>query len=333
MKKLLLKLCDSLHLFPLFNIFTKNRATVFMIHHFCNRAMRDGTFVPADFLDRCLSYLVNNGYSAISLSAYVNKLMNHNKLYKSVVFTVDDGYRDFLEYGYPVFRRYNIPLAVFIATDFIEGKTRLWWDEIKLAINNTKLPEIEMEYNGESQYYRLNTKGEKLHAVNKIVEYCKKISNTDKWKLINKLINTLNVDTGLISRNRSLSWEEIIELQNHRVEFFPHTKTHPILVQCSEKQLHEEIHESRRMLQSKLGKPSDVFCYPNGRFSDFNDNIINILKKQGYRAAFTVEEGFDRPHKDVDLFRLRRYAFPDDLIEFKQLISGFEAFKNIFRRN
>ena len=44
-----------------------------------------------------------------------------------VCFTFDDGYRDNLEYAYPLFRRRGIPLTLYVPTDFPDGDGELWW--------------------------------------------------------------------------------------------------------------------------------------------------------------------------------------------------------------
>src|SRR5487761_450278 len=40
----------------------------------------------------------------------------------AVAVTVDDGYRDFLLHGHPVFLMYGIPATMFVVTDFVDGR-------------------------------------------------------------------------------------------------------------------------------------------------------------------------------------------------------------------
>ena len=37
-------------------------------------------------------------------------------------FTFDDGYRDNREHAYPVFKRLNLPFAIYIPTAYAEGR-------------------------------------------------------------------------------------------------------------------------------------------------------------------------------------------------------------------
>lgn len=304
-----------------------------MMHHFCAWGERDGVSLPVDILDKCLHYVLDNGYSVIPLSDYVHKLINRTGLSKTIVFTIDDGYDDFYKFAYPIFKKYDMPAAVFLISDFVDGKLHLWWDQIRYAVENTYNSAIDIHIGTKNFCYSLRSKNERELAIYNIVEYCKTMSDdrrSDAVAQISRILNGSHPDD--FHGKRALSWDQITEMQNHNIEFFPHTKTHPILSCCTEETVTYEISESKQKIESQLRKTADIFCYPNGKFQDIDDTIINSLKKSGYRAAVSAEEGFDHILKTTDFFRLRRYSFPDDPIKFKQLISGLEVFKNLLRK-
>jgi peptidoglycan/xylan/chitin deacetylase (PgdA/CDA1 family) len=334
MKKKLLKFADSLNLFPLFNKFTRNRAAVFMMHHFCAWGERDGNSLPVDILDKCLQYISDNGYSVISLSEYVNKLIHRIGLHKTVVFTVDDGYEDFYEFAYPIFKKHHASAAIFLISDFVDGKMHMWWDRIRYSVENARVGEIDLHIGTKKLRFPLRTVGEKEVAIYNIVETCKTVSENERRAAIAQISLLTNADLSdsMQGKRRSLSWDQITEMQNHNIEFFPHTKTHLILTRCDEKTVTCEIFVSKERIESQLGKTANIFCYPNGRYQDVDDGIIGALKKSGYRAAVSAEEGFDHALRTTDLFRLRRHPFPDDLIKFKQLISGLAVAKDLLRK-
>jgi hypothetical protein len=184
MKKNLLKIADSFNLFPLFNRFTRNKATVFMMHHFCAWGERNAFSLPVDILDKCLQYLADKGYSAIPLSEYVVKLINRSGLYKTVVFTVDDGYDDFYNFAFPIFKKYGVPAAIFLISDFVDGKLKLWWDQVRYAVENIKGSEIDVCIGARKLRFSLRTRGEREVAIHEIVEYCKSISEDERCAAI-----------------------------------------------------------------------------------------------------------------------------------------------------
>jgi len=297
-----------------------------MLHHFCESGVPDHRSLPADTLEKLLKYLVLNGYKALSLSEFVNALLEKQCLYKSVVFTVDDGYRDFLQYGFPVFLKYKIPVAVFITTHFIDGKFNFWWDTIREIVYQTELSKIEVRIGNKVIAGNSGTELEKEDILHRIIEHSKSLSRNQ----IDTVISDLSMVCGVSSiqrRQYALSWEEIIELESQGVEFYPHTCTHPILSQLSDSQVEKEIIESKETISACLKKPSNIFCYPNGRYGDFDPRAIETLRKSGYIAAFTSEEGFEFTTGTPDMYQLPRYALSDDVTRFKQIISGLEALK------
>lgn len=304
-----------------------------MMHHFCKWGERDEDSLPADMLDKCLRYLLDNQFSVIPLSKYVETLMSRSSLYKSVVLTVDDGHRDFYEYAYPLFAKYKMPVAVFLVSDYIDGKLTLWWDQVRYAIDALDTQEVALDASHKHLRFPLRNARERSLATDHIIQFCKTISEEQRGELIKELnkLRTGDLSPRSHRKNRPLSWDDIIEMAEHGIEFFPHTKTHPMLIQCTQEKARHEICESKKRVETKLAKGADIFCYPNGRFSDFDDTLVCLLKSAGYKAALTAEEGFDCTHEKNDLFRLRRQPFPGTFLRFKQLVSGLEAFKNNFR--
>jgi len=330
-KKMLLRVCDRLALFPLFNIFTQNRAAVFMIHHFGEAGRQDYRSLGADTLEQCLRYVVDHGYRALPLSDFVDSLLQRRNLYKSVVFTVDDGYNDFLQHGFPVFSKYKVPVAVFITTDFIEGKFSFWWDNVRRIVYETKLSKIEIRIGNKVIAGNSGTESEKEKILHRIIEHIKYLPRDKIPGILSDLGRTCGIGEVQID-NDALTWAQIHELADQGVEFYPHTCTHPILSQCPDSAIQEEIFEPKKIISSYLQKPADVFCYPNGRYGDFDGRVIGALKKAGYIAAFTSEEGFDRSNGLLDMYQLHRYALFNDTLRFKQIVSGFESLKTHVRR-
>jgi len=64
-----------------------------------------------------------------------------------------------------------------------------------------------------------------------------------------------------------------------------------------------ELVESKTLLERKLGVPVDFFAWPGGWY---NDALIDMAKRAGYRALFTAEGGGNRPGNDV--YRMRRFV-------------------------
>jgi len=330
LKTLVLKLIDTLNLYSLFYHYTRDTATVFMLHNFTAPDNAQPDTLTADTLQRFLSYLTSKHYTVLSLSDYVDALREKKSLYKTVVFTVDDGFRDFYLHAFPVFKQFGCSATVFLTSDFIEGKLFFWWNQIEYAFIHTQHTEVTIDA---ANIGRLSLGDEQArqNAIHLTTECFKRIPNTEKLIAIARLLDQLEVDISgqPPGQYAPLRWEEIKEMQAHGIDFHPHTKTHPILTQTNAEQKRLEARESKRVLEERLGGCRDIFCYPNGGAEDFDEEMITILKEAGYRAAVTGLPGFDSTRAGTDLFRLRRFAIPFELPTFKEYVSGLERAKTL----
>jgi peptidoglycan/xylan/chitin deacetylase (PgdA/CDA1 family) len=81
-----------------------------------------------------VKWLKDNGFTIIPLKDAVDYLQGRRESLapKSVVITADDGWQSVYTYMYPLVKKYNIPVTLFIYPQTIsEGKHAMTWDELK----------------------------------------------------------------------------------------------------------------------------------------------------------------------------------------------------------
>ena len=96
------------------------------------------TTSPAVFADQ-LKYLRENGYTSCTPAQAIRQLEgNCSTGAKSVVFTFDDGYRNFYSDAFPLLQQYGFSATVFLPTAFIgetprpfKGEDCLTWSEVR----------------------------------------------------------------------------------------------------------------------------------------------------------------------------------------------------------
>jgi peptidoglycan/xylan/chitin deacetylase (PgdA/CDA1 family) len=76
-----------------------------------------------------------------------------------------------------------------------------------------------------------------------------------------------------------LSWDEIREMTGHGMDFGAHTRSHPDLTEVDADTALREIIESKEEMETRMGRPVELFSYPFGRF---NEEVKGMVK-----AAFT----------------------------------------------
>lgn len=65
-----------------------------------------------------------------------------------------------------------------------------------------------------------------------------------------------------------------------------HTISHPLLTNCSPKEMNDEILGSKQYLENITGEPVKYFAYPAG---DYNRKVAECVINAGYEAAFAVD--------------------------------------------
>ena len=79
-----------------------------------------------------------------------------------------------------------------------------------------------------------------------------------------------------------MDWQQILSLNDAGIEIGSHTVTHPLLDEIPQSDQEHEIHESKRLLESRLGHPVVSFCYPAGHFTN---DCLRFVREAGYHQA------------------------------------------------
>ena len=108
-------------------------ATVLIYHRF-GEDRYPSTNIDIERFREQLEYLKTNDYTVISLQQLVHFLQIEAQLpERSVVITIDDGYKSVYENAWPLLRDYGYPFTVFLYVKATENKhwNYLTWDQVK----------------------------------------------------------------------------------------------------------------------------------------------------------------------------------------------------------
>lgn len=241
----------------------------------------------------------------------------------SLAVTVDDGYRDFLLHGHPVFWQYEIPVTVFLITGFIDQELWPWWDQITYVFQRTQHSAIS--FAGES----LSISGDVNRVAFRAAEALKRLPNDERKATLEELVQSLEVELPRSApvEYEPLTWDEVRRLGTLGVELGCHTRTHPILSRVLDgAELTREIVDSKKRLDEKMGFPALHFAYPNGTRVDYNDQTIQVVRQCGFATAVTAESGFN--YESTSQFELLRLGVVPSLPEkrFVELLAGLRRY-------
>jgi peptidoglycan/xylan/chitin deacetylase (PgdA/CDA1 family) len=299
----------------------KNRhaARILMYHRFSD---------PAALETQCIH--LKKHYELLSMLELSEHLQSGRAFPpNTVVITVDDGYRDFLKVAFPILSTYDIPVTVFLVTDFLDGKVWLWPDVVKYSFEHTAHTRAEIEIaNGRLLSLPLDSSVFRRQAARLAIEEAKTLTNRDRIYFVGKLREQLQVTLPQETPEhyQPLHWDEVRSLARSGVEFGAHTRTHPILSKMSDnRELRDEIVGSKKRIEEELSLPVFHFCYPNGRAADISDAAVAVVRDANFRTAVTTEGGLNLKFSNCLL--LRRIGVEPDLPElyFRQCVAGFRV--------
>ena len=110
----------------------KNSATVFMYHKF-GVSKYPSTSVTIDQLNSHIEELTKEKYTLKSLDFIIDTILNDGDLPENTIgISVDDADKSFLEVGWPLFKKNNIPVTLFVTTGTISNNQKyINWDQIR----------------------------------------------------------------------------------------------------------------------------------------------------------------------------------------------------------
>lgn len=116
-----------------------------LVYHNFNPTVPGSMNLTPQKLEQQIKWLKDNGYNIVPLKEVVEYLQGKRPSLppKSVVITADDGWESVYTYMYPIVKKYNIPVTLFIYPSTISvGKHAMTWEQLK-ELQNTGLFDIE----------------------------------------------------------------------------------------------------------------------------------------------------------------------------------------------
>jgi peptidoglycan/xylan/chitin deacetylase (PgdA/CDA1 family) len=267
---------------------------------------------------------IKRNYAPFSLVGLIQYQREHGRFpAHAVVITVDDGYRDFYQYAFPILREQGVPATLFATTGFIEREHWLWPDKITWLLNEiSEIRETIQIDHIELPAGPLNCEIRSVYW-NRLNDHALSLPDQEKHKFIEELALRLNTvfPVSIPSAYEPLGWEELREMQDNGIEIGGHTVTHPSLGRVDEEQARREIFGCMSSLSQQLGERPRTFCYPNGQPSDFKPFLPGIVEDAGFYGAVTA---FPDARGVVEPYLMRRHAGGDDMFQFFKSVSGVE---------
>lgn len=260
--------------------------TVYMLHRVCPHNPKalypnENLKVSPEFLEKFI-IKKQKKYDFISLDCLAEIIHSGIKPKRPFIcFTLDDGYKDNLDYAAPLFEKYKIPYTIYLTTCFPDKIAFLWWFILEdIIVNN---PSIKLS-NG--TVFSAKNKDEKEEAFLAVRSVLLENSKTDFKTNFYSLLSDYTQESSFDLNGYTLSWEDIKTLAASPLcTIGAHTKNHAALSKIDKTSAIQEIMQGKTELENKIGKPVLHFAYPYGSAAEVSDREYDLAKNCGFKTA------------------------------------------------
>lgn len=276
--------------------------------------------ITTDMFSEHMRYISEN-FTPISLDELQHHINHSRDKQLPVVITFDDGYKDTLEYAYPILKKYDIPATIYITTGFPERDVEIWWYELDEICRMKNY--IGFELDGKRLEWNLGSAIDRLRCVNEIGDILMTKDYSEQKRIMELARGTISpIDLN----EHCLGWDEVKELdKDPLVTIGAHTHTHPVLSNLSEQDAFDEILHSKKLLEEKLCHSIDHFAYPFGEKEHAGAREYEAVKEIGFKTALST---VCTPLNDnTNIFSLPRHVVTNchDIGRLRVKLSGLNA--------
>jgi peptidoglycan/xylan/chitin deacetylase (PgdA/CDA1 family) len=323
MKTYLFRLLQSLGVVSVMRLLDRNAVGILMMHGIMDLMKPKDwtplrTPIPCQQLEASLKILSRH-FQFVSLDDAVDMLAG-NKPVKahSMALTLDDGYRNQLDYAIPILKKFNAPATIFVVTENTQNRKPFWFDRLDYVLQHCESDGVDITVGESTIRFRSRTRAELQRSYDALRSAAKiqKILDSQMIAQMELLAERLEETCGrrladIFEKDEwtaLLTWEEIRKAARDKdIVFGSHSVNHRRIGLADEAEVLYQLEHSKKTIERHTGLECRYFCYPSGSFSR---RAAHLVQTCGYRAAVTTLPGFNP--KAADLFTLKRIHLPTD---------------------
>ena len=292
--------------------------------------------VTPRFLTRVVRTLRRSGIDLVSLDEMHRRMTQRDFSRHFVCLTFDDGYRDTLQWAYPILKSAAVPFAVYVPTSFPDRLGELWWLVLEAVV--ARNDRVGLTIGGRDRKFDCRTIADKRALYDELYWWLRaRSTETELREVVRNLAAYYHVDIAAFCNELCMSWPELAELAaDPLVTIGAHTVTHPMLAKLAKDTVRSEMDLSRSVIEAALAIRPQHLSYPFGDRSSAGAREFEIAAELGFKTAVTTRPGVLFPRHGNHMTALPRISLNGDFQRIRYvrvLLSGAAtAMWNGFRR-
>jgi peptidoglycan/xylan/chitin deacetylase (PgdA/CDA1 family) len=225
----------------------------------------------------------------------------------AVAITFDDGYADNEVAALPILEELEIPATFFVSTGTIGTAHEFWSDEVeRIILGEWTFPErFELDDSRFKRTWPTATVGERHVFYREMLAAMKEVDAMRRNSWIRQLRQWARAGEEGREFNRAMTIKELELLgRSSWATVGAHTVTHTPLSSLPVAEQRREIEDSKRDLESWLGREVTVFSYPFGQRCDYTPESVDLCREAGFIKAAANFPG--QAHRWTDPYQIPR---------------------------
>ncbi|OAP40845.1 polysaccharide deacetylase [Sinorhizobium glycinis] len=272
----------------------RGRGAVFTLHHVRPSDHRDFDpnahleITPA-FLDKAILTLKRDGYRFVALEELPERLASADDR-PFACFTLDDGYRNNLEWALPVFERHGVPFTIFVTAGFVDRTHTLWWETLADLLSACR--EFRFDFGDGAVLVPSGTPAQRQAAFDRIAAYIHGADEAGAVAALNRAAYELGIDPFAITEQLTLDESGLRALiASPLASLGAHTVSHRALARLNDDEARREIASSAARVEAITGRPPLTIAYPYGYRPTASTRDHRLAADLGFAVAVTTEPG------------------------------------------
>jgi peptidoglycan/xylan/chitin deacetylase (PgdA/CDA1 family) len=272
----------------------RGRGAIFTLHHV--RPKQPRTFDPnahleitPEFLETAITTLKRDRYRFIALDALPAHLASDDPQ-PVAVFTLDDGYRNNLDYAAPVFSSHGVPFTVFVAGGFIDRTHTLWWETLADLLEQRS--SLTFDFGAGDEPVTLDSLQQKQAVFDRFATLLHSIDEATAIDRMNQTAQASGVDAIGITAALTLDETGLKTLvENPLASLGAHTISHRSVTRLSDETAQAEMDLSARRVEQITGYRPKSLAYPYGFATAVSARDHRLANDLGFSTAVTTQPG------------------------------------------
>ncbi|AWI56240.1 polysaccharide deacetylase family protein [Sinorhizobium fredii] len=272
----------------------RGRGAIFTLHHVRpkdHRAFDPNAHleITPTFLEKTILTLKRRGHRFVALEELPACLASADKG-PVACFTLDDGYRNNLEWALPVFERHGVPFTVFVTAGYVDRTHTLWWETLADLLSARH--EFRFDFGDGAELVSSGTSAQKQTAFDRIASYVHGADEARAVAALNRAALEHGIDPFAITEQLTLDESGLRALiASPLASLGAHTISHRALARLNDDEARREIASSAARVEAITGRPPLTVAYPYGFRPTVSARDHRLAAGLGFAVAVTTEPG------------------------------------------